>query len=256
MTIAGSNAAWFWDHGIHVFPVAGKAPAVPKGTSQFDYRCTRAHAARLWNYGVPLSASLAVLDTDTSDDELWVLQQIIDRVIPDTPFLVETARAFHRYFRLRGPLPKFMHSDGHTLEFRNVGQYVVGPGSMHPSGKKYQALGWSWRWEDIPFFPADFVFDDGSCGTFSAPGTPYEFPEKVYAGERHDQLFRFIRSFKALDTDRETVREIVTMTNAHSCHPPLAEDEEFEKWFSRAWNLPDRPFPPAPLRGLDHVRGL
>ena len=66
-------ALWFFDHGVHVFPVNGKQPAVPKGTSQYDYRCPRAHAATFTSYGVPLgrcrSGWLTVADTDGDDAE-------------------------------------------------------------------------------------------------------------------------------------------------------------------------------------------
>ena len=253
------SALWFLDHGVHVFPAHGKEPAVPKGTSWKDYRCTREQAARLRDYGVPLSPTLGALDTDNRDDEVWVLQQIARRAIPDTPFLVETARGFHRYFRLAGALPKFIHRDGHTLEFRNEGQYVVGPGSMHPRGGTYAALYWSWRWEDIPFFPADFVFDDRPLeARGAADGEPFEFPEIVRAGERHDQLFRLLRSCKGRGWDLETTREAVLTANQLRCSPPLAEDDAFDRWFARQWNKPDRPFdPPAtPLRGLGGVQGV
>jgi hypothetical protein len=250
------SALWFWDHDIHVFPVHGKDPAIPRGTSWKDYRCSREQAARLTNYAVPLSAALGVLDTDTREAELWVLQQtMVHRTIPDTPFLVETARGFHRYFQLHRPLPKFLHRDGHTLEFRNEGQYVVGPNSLHPSGKKYQALYWSWRWVDIPFFPSDFVFDDRPPGARgSQSGGPFVFPPVVYAGERHDMLFRQIRSCRHI-VDHDEARELIHAMNVHYCQPPLVEDDAFERWFTRAWNKPDRPFPP-PLQGLTDLQGF
>jgi len=245
------GAAWFWDHGVHIFPTKNKKPAVPRHTSQFAYRSTRDEAARMREYGVP-GDGLTIVDTDDDADEAWIVAQ------PDldTPFMVRTRRGWHRYFRTRGPLPSYIHRDGHTIENRNRGLYVVGPGSVLPDGFVYRASDWSWRWEDIPYFPDGFVFDDRPIDQRgSIDGAPYEFPDVVRAGERHDQLFRLLRSCKGKDWDRKTTREIVRLANERRCDPPLVEDDVFERWFDRQWNKPDRAFTPAlvPLAGLRGV---
>ena len=238
------KAVWFFDHGVGIFPIVtpGKEPACK---SWDDYTCTREHASRFKNFGVRLGNGLAVADTDKAETERWFQQHG-----PSTPFVVLTARGVHRYFRIASRQPKFIHRDGLTIEFRNEGQYVVGPGSVHRTGAVYSAQEWSWRWEDIPFFPADFLFDDGSCGRRSEPGQingeGYEFPETVSQGERHAELFKLIRSMKALGAERETVRWLVTEANVNRCRPPLKEDATFESWFARAWSNPDRPLAPRP----------
>ncbi len=243
----------FYDWGVGVFPASGKEPACK---SWDDYTCTRDQAAGFKNYGVRLGQVpgrpnyLAVLDTDNTDASNWVIDQILAKNIPDTPFRVLTARGQHRYYVLHAPAPKFIHRDGHTIEFRNAGQYVVGPGSIHLSGAIYTPVAWSWLWEEIPVFPVDsFLFDDGSCGKRSTGtfGEGFEFPDEVRAGERHDQLFRLLRSFKALGVDKTATREIVTLANQTRCRPAVAEDRTFVLWFDRAWSLPDRPFETLPL---------
>ena len=235
---------WFHDLGVRVFPTVNKVPAVPKGTSWKDYRCSRAEAGRLREYGVPLGL-LAVVDTDALDVEAWVAAHV-----PDSPFRATTGRGRHRYYRLVGDAPHFIHRDGHTVEFRHRGQYVVGPGSVRPDGVVYTADAWSWNVHDIPFFPVhDYGFDDGSCGRFSTAGTgePYAFPDVVRAGRRHDELFRLLRSCKGKGWDRDDTRQLVTLANENRCDPPLAEDRTFEQWFSRQWNKPDRPFEADPF---------
>ncbi len=259
-----SMAAWFHDHNIGVFPVVtpGKTPAC---ASWDDYECTRGQAERFRNYGVRLGV-LSVVDSDSAATETWA-----DRHVPETPFMVRTCRGWHRYFRLANPLPKFIYGDGHTIEFRNHGLYVVGPGSIHAGDQKkgiapghvYAASDWSWRWDDIPFFSADFVFDDGSCGTQAASrgrgtqaasgssGERFQFPEVVKEAGRHDTLFRQIRSWKHT-FDQADAREYIHLMNLAHCRPPLEEDEDFNKWFLRAWKMQDRPFPDAPtVQGYD-----
>ena len=254
-----SHALWFHRLGFHVFPTINKVPAVPKGTSQFDYRCTREQASRFKEYGVPLGP-VAVVDSDTPQTEAWVGAHL-----PETPFTVTTGpyhggsagRGRHRYFWLVGDAPHFIHRDGHTIEFRHRGQYVAGPGSVRPDGVMYRADPWSWNARDVPVFPvADFLWDDRPLeARGSAAGAPFEFPEVVRAGERHDQLFRLLRSCKAKGNDREITRQMVALANECRCRPPLAEDDSFERWFTRQWNKPDRPFEP-PLCGLRDVGEL
>lgn len=232
-------AVWFHDAGFHVFPTINKVPIVPKGTSWKDYRCSRAEAARFREYAVPLGL-LAVVDTDAPDVEAWVAAHVAD-----TPFKVTTGRGRHRYYRLVSEAPHFIHRDSHTIEFRHRGAYVVGPSSIRPDGVVYVAEDWSWNVDDIPFFPVrDFCFDDGTCGRFSAPGEPYEFPEVVRAGERHNQLFRLLRSCKGKGWERGETRKLVTLANENRCAPPLTEDRTFEQWFDRQWRKPDRPLDP------------
>jgi hypothetical protein len=208
---------WFHDHGVGVFPLV---PGTKKPMVSFPtYTCTREQAARFHNlYGVRLGRCradwLAVVDSDSPETETWVAVNLID-----TPFRVRTARGVHRYYRTAGPLPSYIHRDGLTIENRNEGLYVVGPGSVHPSGIVYTADGWSWRWEDIPFFPADFIFDDGSCGRFSTTGQPLVLPPAVCNGERHHTLHKIMRSLVAHGVPLEGAIATCRIENREKCAP-------------------------------------
>lgn len=251
-----SIARWLHDHGESVFPLLerSKEPAVRWKT----YRSTRQQAARLTHYGIWLRGRLIVIDADSPEVAAWMAAHL-----PPTPFWVSTGpyhddsagRGAHWYYRLDVPLPKFMHRDGLTIESRNGDCYVVGPGSRHPSGVIYTASNWSWQWSDIPPFPSDFCFDDGSCGArsaSSAPAAPFEFPTAVTAGERHSMLFKQIRSWRHI-FERKEAREGIHLMNLAHCRPPLVEDATFDRWFARVWNQPDRPLPAT---GLSALRGV
>jgi hypothetical protein len=237
-------ASWFVDNGIMVFPIKFKAKE-PAVRSWDDFTCSRDQAAGFKNYGVRLESWFGVIDTDTNESEAWA-----NRCVPGTPFMVKTARGIHRYYRLPRPTPKFIHRDGMTIEFRNAGQYVLGPGSTHPSGAVYDAWPWSWNLTDVTMFPSgDFIFDDrpgfgngvGNIPGAASSGIAFEFPEVCYAGERHDALFKLLRSFKALGNDYASTRILVGLANTHRCSPPLPDNPEFDRWCRRAWNNPDRP---------------
>jgi hypothetical protein len=230
-------ASWFVDQGVQTFPIVdrGKEPLV----KWREYRCSRDTAAGFGNYGVALTSWFGVVDTDSDESEAFVKAHVID-----TPFKVMTARGIHRYFRLARPTPKFIRRQGIAIEFRNEGQYVVGPGSVHPSGSVYTPAAWSWNIEDIPIFPVDFVFDDGSCGVRSdGPGANeelYAFPPEVTAGERHHELFKLLRSLKALGNDIDSAWWCVQQANENFCKPPLPASG-LRRWFDRGWANPDRP---------------
>lgn len=232
------SARWFLDNGIDVFPIKHR-DKVPACASWDDYHATIAEAETWTNYGVNLgSGFLGVVDSDAPEIETWVAANV-----PPTPFVVKTARGLHRYYRLTGAAPHFIHRAGHTIEFRNQGQYVVGPGSIHASGVPYVALAWSWRIQDVPFFPVDtFAWEDRPDGERgSADGQPFVLPTIIKAGERHDLLFKLMRSLQARGMeDVEQLLATLHAANKAHCSPPI-DDHELTKYIRRASRYKDRP---------------
>ena len=68
----------------------------------------------------------------------------------------------------------------------------------------------------------------------------YEVPERVTAGERTAELFKFVRSFKARGASEQMARFAVEVFNRDRCEPPKS-DEWLLRWFNRAWHQADRP---------------
>ena len=241
---------WFLEHSIGVFPIisGGKTPACKSWT---DYRATEKEAATWKNYGVILGV-LAVVDTDTPEDEAWAQQYLLD-----TPFMVHTTRGLHRYYRQLAPSPKYIHRDGLTIEHRNVGQYVVGPGSTHPSGLIYRAADWSWKWSDIPYFPEFFCYDDRPPGERgSEDGMPYRLPPRICAGERHDKMFALLRSLLARGVPFDPALEACYAVDQTHCFPPLGKDT-LKPYLKRVGKHQHRgDFAPSPQVGWDLASGL
>lgn len=232
-------AIWFHDHDIGVFPIVtpGKTPAC---ASWDDFRCSREQAGRFRNYGVRLGG-LAVADSDKPETNVWA-----EANLPDTPFKVRTARGVHRYYRLHNPLPKFIHRDGHTIEFRNEGQYVVGPGSVHagdskagiPPGTIYTPDDWSWRWDDLQYFPPNFPWDDRPP-TARGSGDGCVVPEALFESERHYGLYRIIRSLVARGVPLDGALAACHIENRAKCRPPLANRNELDGYLRRAYHQSD-----------------
>ncbi|MBU0894579.1 MAG: AAA family ATPase [Nanoarchaeota archaeon] len=93
------------------------------------------------NYGVLCGYdNLAVIDADSTK-----LQMLIDGKLPQT-FKVKTGNGMHNYFFVEGLKKKIiLKLEGeHIGEVQSQGTQVIGPGSVHPSGKIYEAM------NDIP----------------------------------------------------------------------------------------------------------
>lgn len=244
----GIHAVWFHNQGIGVFPIKTRSKE-PACKSWDDYACTSDDAAKFTNYGVRLSTNYGVIDTDSPESEAWVQAHC-----PHTPFIVEGARGLHRYYRLMAEhTPKFIKRDGLTIEFRNQGQYVVGPGSIHPTGKTYEPRAWSWRVTDLTIFPRDFVFDEQAAARGPSTNAAYEFPDEVSAGERHDALYKLLRQQKALGLDKESTWELVKLANDNRCQPPLKDMGELRRWFNRGFDAADRPMPQAVTHSFEDM---
>lgn len=229
---------WFFEQGIQVFPVHPKSK-IPAVKSWDDHVGTLADAKRLVDYAVPLGV-LAVADSDDAETEAWAAEHL-----PPTPFVVYTARGIHRYYRLVKPdsTPHFFYRNGLTMEFRHRGQYVIGPGSTHKSGVVYTAADWSWQLKDVPFFDVEaFLWDDrpiGERGSAVGGGDAYQLPDKIYAGERHDQMFRIMRSLRMRGVPLEGAITATLIENQHHCEPPLPE-MSVRRFLTRTFRHADR----------------
>jgi hypothetical protein len=251
---------FFRENGVKIFPVNGKDPAVSKGNDWADW--DDFVRPRPVNYGVVLG-SLTVVDGDCPAATVWIRANL-----PPTPFRVQTGphhdgsfgRGVHFYYRTSADLPAYIYRPDLIIEKRRFGQYVVGPGSRHPSGCTYRPTDWSWRWEDLPFFPADF-----DCGQplSGGDGRPYEYPtQPVPRGARHDELFKCLRHLKSLYVFDEAKRR-AWLFATNDCDPPLTKadfkSEGWDGYFARSWNHRDRPgfyTPIHPEQPLDPPLGI
>lgn len=248
------QARWLFEHGIGVFPIRERAKE--PACKWASYEATPEKIARFSNYGVRLGVpardgfALAVLDPDSPELVSKVMSEGFH--LPETQFIVKTSRGLHLYYRIivHDSIPKFLRRQGVSIEFRNKGQYTVGPGSVHPSGAIYTAREWSWDWNDIGFLDvATFRFDDGSCqrGSLAGAGDAFELPDEVHPPERHEMLNSLIASlvcggnadqFFEGDGDQEGLWQYVCeMAEVYAqsvCVPPLPWDRTLMSFVQRS----------------------
>ncbi|WP_196232969.1 bifunctional DNA primase/polymerase [Sphingomonas segetis] len=137
--------------GLRVFPVkpSEKTPAI--AWKQFQDRAPTQDELEIWdggNCGIGIvcgaPSGIVVLDVDSPE-----AQEVVDALdLPITP-TVQTARGLHYYFRRPAyEIRNSVRLGGAKLDLRGDGGYVVGPGSIHPSGVRYE---WIVSPAEVPF---------------------------------------------------------------------------------------------------------
>ena len=167
------------------------------------------------NAGIPLGAvsGVVVIETDTPEAEGWCAAHL-----PDTPMKTRSARGIHRYYRLPTggvELPASLEVGDLTIEVKRDGQYVVAPGSVHPSGHVYTEVEpWPTSLDRVPAFPMD--------GLGAEPQKKLApLPKSVTAGNRNKTLFREGCRLRRLGLERDEILAALLSINTNRCHPPL-----------------------------------
>ena len=143
--------------------------------------------------------------------------------LPHTCMKARTARGEHWIFRRPAGIdvPAEIHvSDTLTIEIRRQGQYLVAPGSVHPSGAVYEEIEpWPSDFNQIPYLP-DIV-----CGvTKSSPPTE-PLAENIPDGGRNNTLIREGCRLRRLGFEEPEILAALTAVNQHRCHPALPSKE-------------------------------
>ena len=149
---------WHLKNGISIFPL----PRGKKSNPAFKWKPYTEHLPseaelKLWfhdhpsNYAViggSVSGNLVVLDFDNPQLVRQILGNPVETYIANkTTRIVKTAHGYHFYFRntngsiasknLRTPKDPITSID---IDIKAEGGYVVGPGSLHPSGVEYELV--------------------------------------------------------------------------------------------------------------------
>lgn len=103
-------------------------------------------------------SNIVVVDLDSSDAARWAQEHLAA-----TPIKTKTARGEHWFFRWPGPVKNQRRLRGVDADVKADGGYVVAPGSLHPTGVLYEALG-AWTadvFAQLPTFDRSWL-DDAS----------------------------------------------------------------------------------------------
>ena len=211
----GAAAVQTAQAGLRVFPVVpgGKKPL------RRGWQSTATHDAAvveaIWadvpeaNIGVATGRGLLVVDTDSGKADAAVREL----GMPDT-VTVKTGCGYHYYLAGRG---RNRASLLPGVDIRGDGGYVVGAGSVHPSGAEYIWVVPPWELRPAPVPPE--LLGLLSEGRRSIADT---LPRKIARGARNPTLFRLACSLRGRSgLGYEELLAAVATANRMRCLPPL-----------------------------------
>lgn len=231
----GDAALKYAEKGWHVFPLTprGKQPIIARGflSASVDpaqirdwWRETPDANIGLW----PGRSNLLVIDIDGPEGEDTARAL---GILAEPTLIVTTGRpegGRHLYFRH----PGFNVSNcniGRKLDVRGDAGYVILPPSVHPSGKKYQALG---KLTEIRELPPDALeaIRRAQLGILRSDehrsaARDIALQETIGDGERNNTLTRYAGRLLAKGMTEEETLSLVSSMNRDKCSPALPQSE-------------------------------
>jgi P4 family phage/plasmid primase-like protien len=159
------------------------------------------------------------VDGDSAEALAWMQANL-----PPTNLKTRTARGEHWGYRRPygvGVPAEIRVSDTLRIELKREGQYLVAPGSLHPSGAVYEEIEpWPSDGLSIPFFPNLAPGATAKAATRSEP-----LAEHIPDGGRNKTLFREGCRLRRLGFEEPEILAALTAVNQRRCHPPLPARE-------------------------------
>ena len=168
--------------------------------------------------GIILRELYVAIDGDSPAALVWMKANL-----PYTNMKTRTARGEHWIFRRPAGVEvpaEIRVSDALRIEVKRQGQYLVGPGSIHPSGAVYEEVEpWPLDGTTVPYLPQG-VFGVGKSGPRAEP-----LAEIIPGGGRNNSLFREGCRLRRLGLEEFEIVAALTAINQHRCQPPLPPRE-------------------------------
>jgi Bifunctional DNA primase/polymerase, N-terminal len=151
------------ERGFHVIPLRPKSKiAIPDNFGLDDPETNMRKRVERWAVEYPdanvavvaFAGAVCILDDDTGN-----LESLLPQALPTT-MKVKTAKGWHYYFKhstksmMLNPLNR---KKADVFDFQADRKYVVGPGSIHPSGAVYTLVGDSYAMVEIPDWLVDWI---------------------------------------------------------------------------------------------------
>ena len=201
----------YYRKGLSIIPLnkGEKKPSIK--WEEFQKHRATEEELRSWfkqdrNFGIicgEVSQNLVVFDFDEAESVNFVFSDF--EKIKNKTMVVRTGKGYHIYFRTKKPVPSSKRTHLH-LDIQSEGKYVVGPGSLHPSGAIYNSIG-SEAISEMDDYTGFLDLIDKKDAVYDAA----KFVGRIWqAGDRHDIALRLASLLrKQLHWEIEDTREFI-----------------------------------------------
>jgi hypothetical protein len=230
-------------------PIEGVSWKDPAAQYPRDHPRLAVHLAGGGNYGVICGVKdLVVVDID--HEEIAGALDIPRLLLPT--FTVRTSKGTHYYLVSPGArtTPLKTPSGEPVGDIKAVGGYVVGPGSVHPSGAVYTVESTEPIKAVGPEILQEVLDRCAGAGMKAAPVAAPEkdpwflLPDRIAAGDRNDTLTRYAGHLVDQGHSLYVITWVLDEVNRTRCAPPLPRNEIQGILKSAAdWEKPKEPAP-------------
>lgn len=179
--------------------------------------------------------NLFVIDVDMHNDDGYESLRAWEAehgTLTDTATVATGGNGLHMYYHAPDGVAVKCHCGKGALfpglECKGDGGLVVAPGSIHPdTGNVYL---WEQSPDDVPIATANelvlsLVIPSGKADD---DAEPFEVPEVIPEGSRHDSLFRMASSLRGKSFSHAAALAAVKAENLAKCEPPYSDAEVSE----------------------------
>lgn len=167
-------------------------------------------------------SGITVLDVDASHDGYESLAELLAEygALPETPVAKTGGGGEHIFFNYVPGTRNSAGKLGRGLDIRSDGGYVVGAGSVHPSGTKYEwvVLPSKTPLADMPQWMVELLAEKEA-----APAQ--EVATNIISGERNNALTKVAGSMRRKGHSEAGITAALLVYNQEHCNPPLSERE-------------------------------
>jgi hypothetical protein len=176
------------------------------------------------NVGIATGGGLLVLDADgdVGIDSLHALEHV-HGPLPETPRSLTGGGGLH-FFLTVDHIVSNKVGLAPGIDIRCDGGFVVGPPSVHASGRRY-AWDLAAHPDDVPLAPAPSWLLDLCAQPTARPRAASGDELRLVEGQRNRGLFIEACRWRRHGIGAAAIREMLTVVNRHHVHPPLPERE-------------------------------
>jgi putative DNA primase/helicase len=186
--------------GFGVFPLGPKSKIPLPGSAGFKDASFYTDDLEAWWEKTP-DANIGVA---TGESGICVLDFDDESAVPDwlnkiRTFKVRTSRGVHIYFYGARPTARIYVNDKHFGELKSLGGYVLGAGSVHPSGAVYTII------DDSPIITAPNDIDQLLKSPTKAPVDASTNGPKIPLRQHDTELHRIAGKLRHLGLEEEAI---------------------------------------------------